>query len=265
MLHRQGQVRYLLEARPDHPVGAWIKFDTGMHRLGFDRAGADAALEQVQDAGHGAETPVLCTHLACADERESPVTPSQLTAFRQLADRHSVPVSVANSAGLMYWPASHGDWNRPGYMLYGHCPDGGFDAAGEGLRPAMRLVSEVMALRRLQPGEAVGYGQRWRAQRPSLIGTIPIGYADGYPRHAPDGTPVLVRGQRVPLAGTVSMDMITVDLTDLPEAAVGDPVELWGEDLSVNEVAAQAGTIGYELLAGLTGRVPISYTHDGLS
>jgi alanine racemase len=145
-------------------------------------------------------------------------------------------------------------------MLYGNSPAGSFNGDKNGLVPAMTMSSEVIAIRQLAPGEGVGYGQRWTAGVPSTIGTIPIGYSGGYPRHAPDGTPVLVNGRRVPLAGTVSMDTITVDLTGLGDVKVGDSVELWGENLSVNEVASHAGTIGYELLAGLSGRVPLVYT-----
>lgn len=259
MVHREGQLRRMLEARLPAPLSAWIKFDSGMHRLGFDRPSMVKALDAVAAAPHRLQPPVLCTHLACADIPDSPVTRRQLDEFRSLADGYRMPLSIANSAGIMFHPDSHADWNRPGYMLYGNCPSGRPDPAAAGLRPAMRLESAIIALRSLRPGESVGYGQRWTASRPSLIGTVPIGYADGYPRHAPDGTPVLVRGVRAPLAGTVSMDMITVDLTELGRVEVGDPVELWGEELSVNEVAAKAGTIGYELLAGMTRRVPLEH------
>lgn len=265
MIHRKDQVEKLLQARVENPLTAWVKLDTGMHRLGLNLAEAESAMTRLAESGRLAAPPVLCTHLACADDRHSSMTMDQVEAFRRFASRHPAPVSIANSAGILYWPESHGDWNRPGYMLYGHCPAGGQDAAALGLKPAMRLVSELIAVRQVPAGESVGYGQRWRAQRPSVIGTVPIGYADGYPRHAQDGTPVLVNGHKAPLAGTVSMDMITVDLTDLPSTKVGDPVELWGGALSVNEVAAAAGTIGYQLLAGLTGRVPVCYAEDFLS
>ena len=155
----------------------------------------------------------------------------------------------------MHWPDSHAAWNRPGIMLYGCDPTGGFDNDETGLEPVMTLASEIMAIRDLGPGESVGYGHRWTAGIPARIGTISLGYGDGYPRHAPNGTPVLVNGKRVPLAGTVSMDMITVDLTGHDDVQVGDPVEAWGKNLPVNEVARHAGTIGYELLAGMTGRL----------
>ena len=177
-----------------------------------------------------------------------------------LAATYELPMSIANSAGIMYWPESHAQWNRPGYMLYGNSPAGAFDGDETGLVPAMSMNSEIFAVRQLAAGEGVGYGQRWTAKTKSTIGTIPIGYGDGYPRHAPDGTPVLVKGTRVPLVGAVSMDTISVDLTGFEDIMAGDPVELWGPSLSVNEVASHAGTIGYQILAGLSGRVPLVYT-----
>lgn len=259
MLHDQGQVSAVLEARLEQPVTAWLKVDTGMHRLGMEIAEAPAACQALSDSGSVRAPVVLCTHLACADEPDHPATRRQLTRFRAFAEGFELPGSIANSAGIMFWPESHAEWNRPGYMLYGNSPSTRFEGTPASLTPVMTLSSGISAVRRLARGEGVGYGQRWVAERPSVVGTIPIGYGDGYPRHAPSGTPVLVRGRRAPLAGTVSMDIITVDLTDLGQARVGDPVELWGENLSVNEVASSAGTIGYELLAGLTARVPRVY------
>jgi alanine racemase len=187
------------------------------------------------------------------------MTARQVSLARSYANMHKLDLSIANSAGILHWPESHAEWNRPGYMLYGLCPTGDFGNGARQLRPAMTMSSEIFAIRNLKQGEGVGYGQDWIAKKPSRIGTIPIGYGDGYPRHAPSGTPVLVNGQRVPLAGRVSMDAIAVDLTDTEAVKTGDPVELWGENLCVNEVASAAGTIGYEILAGLTGRVPLVY------
>ena len=259
MMHRESSVKRLCETRLEEKATVWLKYDTGMHRLGMDRAATVKAVERLAAQPQVQGAPVLCTHLACADDQESRTTPGQVFAARELAKKHRLPLSAANSAGVLFWPDSHADWNRPGYMLFGNCPSGHPDPSSVGLQPAMRLVSEIMALRHLRPGESVGYGQRWTARRPTLIGTIPIGYGDGYPRHAPDGTPVFIRGARAPLAGVVTMDMITIDLTDVGGVEVGEPVELWGENVSVNEVAKHAGTIGYELLAGLTRRVPLKY------
>jgi len=257
MLHDREQLDRFLSTRTAVPVSAWLKVDTGMHRLGMDPGELDSAVDALSVSGNGRHPVVLCTHFACAEDLASPVTKQQICEFGAVAAKWELPMSLANSAGIMYWPESHADWNRPGYMLYGNNPTGSTDAASDGLTPAMTMTSEVIAIKHVSAGESVGYGHTWTASVPSRIGTIAIGYGDGYPRHAANGTPVLVNGRRAPLAGTVSMDMITVDLTDFDSVKPGDPVELWGENISVNEVASCAGTIGYDLLAGLTGRVPI--------
>ncbi|MEE4218504.1 MAG: alanine racemase [Xanthomonadales bacterium] len=256
MLHDRGQVEKVLSMPGDDSITAWLKIDSGMHRLGIPLAEAEDACAALLASPKISQPPVLATHFACADELDSPVTPRQIERFLSFARTQGLPLSMANSAGILHWPASRADWNRPGIMLYGCDPRNTFTAGVAGLRPVMSLRSEIMAIRRVETGGGVGYGQRWKATAPSRIATVSAGYGDGYPRHAPDGTPVLVKGKRAALAGTVSMDMITVDITGREDVKVGDPVELWGENLLVNEVAAHAGTIGYELLAGMTRRVP---------
>jgi alanine racemase len=241
------------------PLHAWIKLDTGMHRLGISADEIDDVCRLLESSPNVQPQPVLFTHLACADELENPLTNQQVSMIKSCARRHELPLSIANSAGILHWPQSHGVWNRPGIMLYGSSPTAVYDSHAEGLHAAMTMESEIIAVRNLVSGEGVGYGIDWVARRPSRIGAVAIGYGDGYPRHAPSGTPVLVNGQRAPLTGRVSMDTVSVDLTDIPEADIGDPVELWGENLSVDEIAAAAGTISYEILAGLTGRVPLLY------
>jgi len=259
MLHSRQQVDKVLHSNAKHPLRVWIKIDTGMHRLGLASSELDHVFDALSASADVQQEMVLCTHLACSDERANPFTRQQVNEIRRYAAHRRQPVSIANSAAIMYWPETHAEWNRPGYMLYGNSPIESATAGAAKLVPAMTMTSGIMAIRHIAPGEGVGYGHDWVAKRQSKIGTISIGYADGYPRHASNGTPVLVNGQRVPLVGRVSMDMISVDLTDLEKVEVGDPVELWGENLSVNEVAGCAGTIGYEILAGLTGRVPVSY------
>lgn len=259
MLHSRQQVDRVLCSDMTKPVQVWVKADTGMHRLGFALTELDNICEELSASPNVQQEVVLCTHLACADDLANPMTRQQVNQLRAYAAKRSLPLSIANSAAIMCWPESHAEWNRPGYMLYGNSPFGYSGGHTADLVPAMTMASEIMAIREISPGDGVGYGLNWLAQRHSRIGTISIGYADGYPRHAPSGTPVLVNGQRVPLAGRVSMDMISVDLTDLDKVKIGDPVELWGEGLSVDEVAARAGTIAYEILAGLTGRVPVTY------
>ena len=267
------QVAKLRGAGIERQLPVWVKVDTGMHRLGFEPGDVDAVLEELQALG--AKVEVLCTHLARADEADGAATQRQIELFRGCAagrwlplgrpdraglTRRPIPLSIANSAGILARPDSHADLVRPGYMLYGNSPLTTQTVATQRLQPAMTFVSELIAIRHIEAGEAVGYGGRWVASRPSVIGTIAAGYADGYPRHAPDGTPILVGGHLCPLAGTVSMDMITVDLTEHPGAAVGEAVELWGRNVAVNDVAARAGAIGYELLTRVSARVPRRYT-----
>lgn len=259
LLHHQGQVDRVLSASSSRAVSVWLKVDTGMHRFGFSPEAVDKACADLLSSPNVGPGLVLCTHLACADELANPMTRQQVSTIRSCAGKHNLALSIANSAGILYWPESHAGWNRPGYMLYGNNPAGSNGEDSHGLRPAMNMKSQIVAIRELAAGDGVGYGHDWVASRPSKIGTIAIGYGDGYPRHAPAGTPVLVNGERVPLAGRVSMDAITVDLTGLEKVEIGDPVELWGSNLSVNEVALAAGTIGYEILAGLTGRVALIY------
>jgi len=255
VVHREEQLGWLLHSRVQSPVSCWLKLDTGMHRLGFDPPGFLPVLHALQGAPQVSEL-VLMTHLARADELGEPFTRQQIGRFREWTrGQAGLPRSLANSAALLAWPEALGDWVRPGIMLYGASPLGeGHESAGR-LRPVMRLESELIAVRELGVGEAIGYGGRFVCDRPMRIGVVAIGYADGYPRHAPDGTPVAVAGHRTRLIGRVSMDMITLDLTEIPQARVGDPVELWGEQVRVSQVADAAGTISYQLLTGVSRRV----------
>jgi len=255
VVHNQEQVSWLLNSRAEVPL--WLKVDTGMHRLGLAPDELQTTLDRLSNGG--LDVAVACTHLACADELASDVTQKQLDMFKACVVGTDLPTSISNSAGILAWPASHADWNRPGYMLYGNSPMTTDIESANGLQPAMTLRSEIIAIREVPEGESVGYGARWTAKRPSVIGTVAAGYADGYPRHAPNGTPTMLNGQIAPLVGTVSMDMLSVDLTAHDNAAIGDTVELWGKGVPVNEVATRCGTIGYELLTGVTTRVPRRY------
>lgn len=253
------QAAALLASELPAPLNVWLKLDSGMHRLGLDAVAVRAAFNRLRAAVQVAELNLM-SHFACADERGHPLNEDQLECFLGLLDLDFDQRSLANSAAVLTIPAAHMDWIRPGIMLYGASPFADLTASELGLRPAMSLRAQLIAVREIAVGESVGYGAGWVAERPSRIGTVSCGYADGYPRHAPSGTPVLVNGQRVPLVGRVSMDMLAVDLTDLPGAAVGDEVELWGAQLLIDEVAAHAGTIGYELLTKVTARVPRRYS-----
>lgn len=256
MLHSMRQVNALLASPEPQRVKSWLKVDTGMHRLGLDADEASKALQELLVVGI---RPVVCTHLACADDPENPMTGRQATALKELADRHGLEYSIANSAGIMFWPETHAHWNRPGYMLYGNRPSSLITIDPALLVPAMTVRSRVISVREVERGEGVGYGLNWISDRPSRIATIPVGYGDGYPRHASNGTTVLVRNERCPLAGRVSMDSITVDVTGLDNVRPGDEVELWGPRLPINKLASSSGTIGYEIMTGLTGRIPVRY------
>lgn len=258
VVHSDYQLRHLESFQISANLDLWIKVDSGMNRLGFPPTQFRQAYQRIRQHSSCASLTVM-SHLSCADERDRAITSEQISRFYALINDLSTPASLANSAGILAWPQAmsnaHVQWIRPGIMLYGASPFENESAEHVGLRPVMTLRSMLITIRELKVGDCVGYGARWCAQRPSRIGVVAIGYGDGYPRHAPTGTPVLVNEQRVPLVGRVSMDMITVDLTDLPTAAIGDPVVLWGQGLPVEEVARFAGTISYDLLTGVTARV----------
>ena len=229
-----------------------------MNRLGVgpgEAPGVIAALRAIP----GVVPCGVMTHLANSDLRSDPMTDRQMERFRPVADSASLPVSIANSAAILGWPGTHADWVRPGIMLYGASPFDDSTAEAEGLRPVMTLKTRLIAVKTCAAGETLGYGGTWRCPREMPVGVAAIGYGDGYPRHAPSGTPVLVNGRRAALAGRVSMDMITIDLRDVPGAREGDPVVLWGTGLPVEEIARAAGTISYELFCRLTPRVRFRY------
>ncbi len=257
VVHQNAQVEMLAAHRPRRAIDVYVKLDTGMRRLGF---GSDAmqAVARLQSLPH-VRVAALATHLANADRTTPGMADvaEQLRAFAAAANGWRGAVSLANSAALFLRPEVGGDSVRPGIALYGGTPRAGAPAAQLGLRPAMRLRSRLLEVRQLNRGDAVGYGSRWIAPRPTRIGVVACGYADGYPRVAPDGTPVWVDGQIVPLAGRVSMDMITVDLANASHAQVGAEVELWGEHVPIDDVAERAGTVGYELMCALARRVAV--------
>lgn len=247
----------LLDAYPKRSgLDVWLKVNTGMNRLGFKPDQVGAAMERLRT--HAAVREVtLMTHFANADEKRG--IEQQLDVFNDFAADYRVARSLANSAALLRYPQTRADWVRPGIMLYGASPFADTSAQQLGLRPAMTLRSRLIAIQELEAGDEVGYGALYKANHNMRIGVVACGYADGYPRHAPNGTPILVEGQRTRTVGRVSMDMLCVDLSDVMQARVGSPVVLWGEGLSVDEVAHSAGTISYELLCGLTKRVPVQY------
>lgn len=260
VVHSPEQLDMLAAAQLPRPLQAWLKLDTGMNRLGFPPGAARDAWRRLRSCAAVGPDLRLMTHLACADGRDASVTDTQLQRFAAALGDLPGERSVANSAGLLWRPDSHADWVRPGIVLYGVSPFADQDGAELGLRAVMTLASTVIALRDVRRGERVGYGGLWTAREDCRVAIAAIGYGDGYPRRLGSGAPVRVRGQRAPLAGRISMDMIAVDVTRVPGVRVGDEVTLWGEGLPVEELARLADTIPYELLCGVTQRVGVTLT-----
>lgn len=255
VVHHEAQLRALATVPASSPLTVWVKVDTGMHRLGFPPAVVPDVLQQLHSSPAVTKVRIM-SHFARAEFSNDAVTQSQIDDFAGLARNLGLETSLANSAGILAWPASHLDWVRPGIMLYGASPLEQQGAAALDLRPVMTLESALIAVQPRKKGDPIGYGGDWRCPEDMPVGVAAIGYGDGYPRHAPPDTPVLVNGRRVPTVGRVSMDMITLDLRSQPQAKIGDPVVLWGQGLPVEQVAESAGTLSYELLCQVTERIP---------
>jgi alanine racemase len=254
VIHCVEQLRMLETTELPKPVDVFLKLNTGMNRLGFPAGGARDLVQRLHATGKVRDV-TLMTHFANADEAVGIDEPLQ--RFTAATRGVEGEVSLANSATLLRFPQAARGWTRLGLMLYGASPFADETAASLGLMPAMTLESSLIAVREIAAGQSIGYGSTFIAERRMRMGVVACGYADGYPRHAPTGTPVLVAGRRTRTLGRVSMDMLCVDLTELPEASVGTPVVLWGAGLPVEEIAAAAGTISYELLCALAPRVPV--------
>lgn len=253
-VHSPHQVEALARAQLPSPVNVWLKMDSGMHRLGFEPERFHEVYRQLRGLEQVGEI-TLMSHFACADELDRETTRQQIARFDRAVEGIDAPHSLSNSPATLAWPEAHRDWLRPGLMLYGATPFEVEQEQAEKLQAAMTLTTDIIAIHDLQPGDAVGYGAGFVCERPSRIATLAMGYGDGYPRHAVNGTPVVVNGRRAVTAGRVSMDMMTIDITDLPGVAIGDRVELWGKQLPVSEVARYCSTIPYTLLTCLTPRV----------
>ena len=260
VVHNADQVAMLERAHLERPLEVFLKVNSGMNRLGVRPADVPALVDRLAQCDSVAALRLM-THLARADEEDG--VREQLAIFDAACRGLPYPRSLANSAGVVRFAEIGGDIVRPGIMLYGATPFPYDTAEMIGVHPVMTLRSELIAVQDLKPNDSVGYGGAYTASRAHRIGVVACGYADGYPRHAPNGTPALVCGRKVRLAGRVSMDMITVDLTDVPEARVGSPVVLWGEGLPVDDVASAAATVGYELLCAVAPRVPRVTTEVG--
>ena len=248
----------MLEQTPlPSQIRVWLKMDSGMHRVGFLPEQYRDAWERLNQLPWVNDI-VLMSHLSCADEESNGYTLNQLETFERYTLGLPGERSIANSAGLVQFPQARSDWNRPGLMLYGASPFTHAHPIADQLKPVMELHSAIISVKEVPAGSAVGYAGRGVTSQQSRLGVIAMGYADGYPLHANNGTPILVNGKRVPLIGRVSMDMLTVDLTGMDDVKVGDPALLWGEGLSVCEIAERANTIPYQLFCNFN-RVPVSY------
>ncbi|HNC02402.1 MAG TPA: alanine racemase [Agitococcus sp.] len=255
VVHQQQQLDLLANYQGTDQTHIWLKIDSGMHRLGFAPELALSAYQQLSTLNCVQEI-ILTSHFACADDPSSIKTQQQIDVLNQLYQQlpQTLSRSFANSAAILAWPNTHHQWVRPGIMLYGSSPFIHKTAKKLNLQAVMTLKTKIIALRTINQGETVGYGSTWQASRKTRLAVIAIGYGDGYPRHINANTPVLINGQRCFIVGRVSMDMITVDVTDL-NVDLGDEVILWGQDLSADEIAGYAQTISYELFCQITPRV----------
>ena len=257
VVHHESQIATLEQAGLDKPLRVWFKVDTGMHRLGFAPEQVAPLWRRLESCRSVAAPIRLMSHLARADERGDASARAQIACFFSIGKAGEVETSLANSAAVLAWPESHGDWVRPGIMLYGISPFVGDSGASHGLRPVMTLTSSLIAVNKLRKGDAIGYGGTWICPEDMPVGVVAVGYGVGYPRHAPAGTPVLVNDERTQLVGRVSMDLVSVDLRSQPTAKPGDPVILWGRGLPAEEVAAHVGSIAYELVSRIAPRVAV--------
>ncbi|MWV10610.1 alanine racemase [Pseudomonas sp. R-28-1W-6] len=258
VVHSSWQLEAIERTPLRRPLTVWLKLDSGMHRVGLHPAEYRDAHQRLLASGKVKKV-VLMSHFARADELDCPRSAEQLALFHEARNGLQAEVSLRNSPAILGWPSIPSDWVRPGIMLYGATPFEQPQELAARLQPVMTLESQIISVRELPAGEPVGYGARFISERPTRVGVVAMGYADGYPRHAPTGTPVLVDGQPTRLIGRVSMDMLTVDLTDLPQAGLGSRVELWGRNVLASDVAQAAGSIPYQLFCNLK-RVPRLYS-----
>lgn len=258
VVHHFEQVEMLEKHPQKKPLSVWLKIDTGMHRLGFQPEQAIQAYSRLMECESVIKPIGLMTHFAESDSSERAHTLKQIELFDSATSNLTGPRSLANSAGIIAWPSAHGDWVRPGIMLYGVSPFHGHRGVEHHLKPVMTLGTQLIAIHQINKGERIGYGGTWTSPEEMLMGIVAVGYGDGYPWRAKSGIPVLVNGRPCPLVGRVAMDMLAVDLRTQTDAKVGDSVILWGPGLPVEVIAEQSGTSPYELLTRITQRVHVA-------
>ena len=255
VIHNEMQIENLEQAELQEPLQVWLKIDTGMHRLGVPINKAETLLKRLEKCKNVKPSIRLMTHFATANEKDNPLTSEQLESFNQFCENRDYEKTLANSAAVINFFDTHAEWIRPGLMLYGVSPMKDGRAKNHGLKPVMTLESEIISIQNLSMGDPVGYGATWHCPEDMPVGVVAAGYGDGFPRHAKSGTPILVNDVRCSLIGRASMDMLTVDLRNQPDAKIGDRVVLWGESLAIEEVAQHADTISYELMCGVHKRL----------
>ncbi|MFV1992720.1 MAG: alanine racemase [Acidiferrobacterales bacterium] len=259
VIHNHEQLSILADRKKttdtDKVLNIWCKLDTGMHRVGFDPDDIATVQKKITDV-QNVNLSGIMSHLANADNVQDNKTDQQISLFKKCTKSKSLEKSLANSAGIVAWQKSHFDWLRPGIMLFGSSPLLDKSAADLDLLPVMTLESEIINIKKLRKHETIGYGGDWTCPEDMSVAVVAIGYGDGYPRSATTGTPVAINGKRSQVLGRVSMDMITVDLRGIDNARVGDPVELWGQNIPIDEIAMLCNTIAYELMCQVTPRVP---------
>jgi alanine racemase len=258
VVHSLWQLEAIEKAALSKPITVWLKLDSGMHRVGLHPKDYQDAYQRLLASGKVAKV-VLMSHFARADELHEQASAEQVAVFEAARKGLSAEVSLRNSPAVLGWPQIPSDWVRPGIMMYGATPFEEANTVAARLQPVMTLESKVICVRELPAGEPIGYGAKFITPKPMRVGVVAMGYADGYPRHAPTGTPVMVAGQRSQLIGRVSMDMLCIDLTDVPQAGLGSTVELWGKNILASDVAAAADTIPYQIFCNLR-RVPLLYS-----
>lgn len=254
VIHQKQQVEWLINTPLNNPISIWIKVNTGMNRLGFNPDDLPEVMEALRHCPWINKDIGLMTHLACADQPERLENKNQISLFQSIHLEGIQQRSIANSAAIMAFPETHKDVVRAGIMLYGASPFPDQTAISLGLRPVMHFESAVSAIHYNSIPVSVGYSATWSTDKPSIIGIVPVGYGDGYPRHIANKTPVWINGREIPIIGRVSMDMMAIDLTEHPQVTIGDPVELWGTHIPVERIAAAANTIAYEILCQTTQR-----------
>lgn len=254
VLHHEQQLHWLVAHSIPSPRKLWVKVNTGMNRLGFPPSDVGLLLKRLKSVFPQCKIGLM-THFACADDQHHPQNNQQTERFQHLMRTLEVDLfSAANSALIFNCPQLHLDVVRPGIMLYGISPFADHCAYQLGLKPVMRLVSAISSIQTVAPGDSIGYGASWTCHKPGRIAVVPVGYGDGYPRHLNQDARVYFHQREVAVCGRVSMDMLTIDISDCPEAQLNDTVELWGEHMPIERVAQASGTIAYELAVQVSNR-----------